>query len=201
MNKNNWEETFQNEGLGDRLSWFNEPTQWELKNNQLKLVTDPETDFWQKTHYGFQADNGHFLFSEIDGDFIIETDVDCDFKNQYDQAGLLIRISDQCWIKTSVEYETNEPNKLGVVVTNHGYSDWSTQDVDDSFTNFKLRVCRNGSDYKVEYFQNSTNKWVQLRLFHLFDEPTIQAGLYACSPKNNQFTASFNYLKISTTNE
>jgi regulation of enolase protein 1 (concanavalin A-like superfamily) len=29
----------------------------------LEIFTDEQTDFWQNTHYGFQRDNGHCLFT------------------------------------------------------------------------------------------------------------------------------------------
>ncbi|MCF6222123.1 MAG: DUF1349 domain-containing protein [Flavobacteriaceae bacterium] len=187
---------FNGSKLNSDLSWHHEPSNWELKNNQLQLFSDAKTDFWQKTHYGFQADNGHFLYTEITGDFILETEVICDFKHQYDQAGLMVRVSDQCWVKTSVEFEIDKSNKLGVVVTNNGFSDWSTQDVDDSFTHFKLRITRKNSDYKVEYYNTQAQNWAQLRLFHLFDNPTVQVGVYACSPKQNGFLSKFQYIRI-----
>ena len=187
---------FNKNNLNPDLSWHDEPSNWELKNNQLQIFTDASTDFWQRTHYGFQADNGHFLYREVSGDFILETEVECDFKHQYDQAGLMVRVSDQCRVKTSVEFEASEPNKLGVVVTNKGFSDWSTQDVEDSFIIFKLRIIRKGSDYKVAYFNTTSKNWIQLRMFHLFDEPRVKVGIYACSPKQKLFSAKFNYLKI-----
>ena len=188
---------FNKNNLNTDLSWHHEPSNWGLKNNQLHVFPDTETDFWQRTHYGFKADNGHFLYTELTGDFVLETEVECDFKHQYDQAGLMVRVSDQCWIKTSVEFESNEPNKLGVVVTNNGYSDWSTQDVADSFTHLKLRIERTGSDYKVSFYDVKTNKWIQIRMLHLFDAPKVKVGIYACSPKKNLFSARFNYMKLS----
>lgn len=190
-------ETFEKNKLNDMFNWHHEPSKWELKNNQLYVFSDAETDFWQKTHYGFEADNGHFLYTEFTGDFVLETEVACDFKHQYDQAGLMIRVSENCWVKTSVEFELNKPNKLGAVVTNNGFSDWSTQDVADSFTQFKLRIQRVGSDYKVSFFDEQVNEWVQIRMLHLFDEPQVKVGIYACSPKQKLFSARFNYMKIS----
>ena len=190
-------ENFTQPSLSPKLKWHSEPSNWSIKDNQLEIETDPETDFWQKTHYGFQVDNGHFLFTDLDGDFILETSVKCNFKHQYDQAGLMIRISEECWVKASVEFEPDEPNKLGAVVTNHGYSDWSTQDVPDSFTDFKLRLTREGSTYKVQYYQSTSEEWIQIRMFHLFDNPVVKAGIYCCSPKTESFTVSFDYMKVS----
>ena len=200
MKEINLFETLNGKELNEKLRWLHEPSKWELKNGQVKIFPDAATDYWQRTHYGFQVDNGHFFYIEVDGDFITETEVECDFNHQYDQAGLMVRVSDQCWLKTSVEFEPTKPNKLGVVVTNKGFSDWSTQDVEDSFSNFKLRIIRKGSDYKVEYYNTETVKWIQIRMLHLFDASGIKVGIYACSPKQNLFSARFNYLKIENNN-
>lgn len=189
-------EKFEKSELHKNLTWFCEPSKWSVKEGQLHIIPDEATDFWQRTHYGFQADNGHFLYTEVTSDFNIEARVQCDFKHQYDQAGLMVRVSDQCWIKTSVEFEPDEPNKLGAVVTNNGFSDWSTQDVDDDFTDYRLRISREDSTYTVTYFHSKSNEWVQIRMFHLLDEPKVKAGLYACSPKKGPFTAQFDYLII-----
>ncbi len=97
-----------------------------------------------RTHYGFIYHDGPFLYANIDSslDVIVSTHVTFTSKNQYDQvscfrpalslvlrssdcvqAGLMIRISPDCWLKTSIEYEgPSEPSRLGAVVTNNGFS-------------------------------------------------------------------------------
>lgn len=189
-------ENFDQPELNRDLTWHHEPNDWKIGNNQLHISPEAGSDFWQKTHYGFQVDNGHFLYVECEGDFTIEAQMHCLFKHQYDQAGLMIRVSDHCWVKTSVEYEPEGANKLGVVVTNYGYSDWSTQDVSDDLTSYKLRISRERSDYTISYFNAYHSEWVQMRIFHLFDQPIVKAGIYCCSPKETGFTASFENLKI-----
>ncbi len=189
-------ETFSQNSIDNRLTWYNEPNRWEVNDEKLSIFPLAETDFWQKTHYGFSPDNGHFLNIKIEGDFICETQVDCKFKNQYDQAGLMVRVSEESWMKTSIEFEQNEPNNLGAVVTSRGYSDWSTQPVSDELINFGLRITRTGSDYKVECKENDAGNWFQLRLFHLEDKPIVDVGVYACSPKGAGFQADFDFLKI-----
>jgi regulation of enolase protein 1 (concanavalin A-like superfamily) len=91
------------------------------------IEADAATDFWQRTHYGFQVDNGHFLYREMTGDFVPTARILFRPVHQYDQAGIMVRVSADCWLKCSVEFEPSGPNRLGAVVTNHGYSDWSTQ--------------------------------------------------------------------------
>jgi regulation of enolase protein 1 (concanavalin A-like superfamily) len=190
------EENFDRQNLNPKLSWFCEPSEWNIENGSLVIATDTETDFWKRTHYGFQVDNGHFLYVEIAHDFVLETEVNYHFVNQYDQAGLMVRNSGDCWMKTGIEYEPGEPNKLGAVVTSHGYSDWSTQDVGDSMTNLKLRVIRKGDDYITQYFNDDRKEWTQLRMFHLEEDSLVKAGIYCCSPKSAGFVARFNYLTI-----
>eukprot|EP00939_MAST-03C_sp_MAST-3C-sp1_P002699 g2699.t1 len=46
--------------------------------------------------------------------------------SQFDQAGIMVRVDDDCWVKAGVEYTDGMP-RLSCVVTNEGYSDWSTQ--------------------------------------------------------------------------
>jgi regulation of enolase protein 1 (concanavalin A-like superfamily) len=116
----------------------------------------------------------------------------------------MVRISPQCWLKTSVEYEPEESNRLGAVVTNQGYSDWSTQDFPDECHEIMLRVRRERSDYLVEYSlplqsPEESEHWTQIRMAHLHDdngEMAVQCGIYACSPKENGYVAEFAFLKI-----
>lgn len=196
MNKLILNEQFSKLQPDKRLTWHTEPASWQIREGQLFLKTEDNTDFWQKTHYGFSADNGHFLGLKVTGDFTMETRVHADYLNQYDQAGLMLRVSPECWIKTSIEFETEKENKLGVVVTQHGHSDWSTQNISKGIRDFSLRISRTGSDYVVAYQENHTNKWIQLRMLHLGDQKEVMTGLYACSPKKGGFTAKFQYLKI-----
>jgi hypothetical protein len=45
------------------------------------------------------------------------------------RTGLMVQCSPSCWLKASVEAGgLGQLGQLGVVVTNGGFSDWSTQD-------------------------------------------------------------------------
>jgi regulation of enolase protein 1 (concanavalin A-like superfamily) len=98
-----------------------------------------------------------------------------------------------------VEYEPEGPSKLGVVVTNRGYSDWSTQDYPAGVLKLALRVRREGEDYLVEYLEPSTQEaWTQIRMAHLDSgvQDVVKCGLYACSPIAAGFRAEFEELII-----
>lgn len=191
---------FRSSPLDSRLTWRGEPAHWSLDSGagHLRVEPDAETDFWQRTHYGFQVDNGHFLFAEVEGDFVLTTHASFRPVHQYDQAGLMVRLSPDGWLKTSIEYELGPTNRLGVVVTNAGYSDWSTQEVPSTIDDIWLRVTRTGPDYLVEHSPDGT-AWTQLRLAHLLEDDgarTVSAGLYACSPKAAGYQADFTFLEI-----
>lgn len=192
------DERFVNPTLDPRLSWRSEPGRWRIESGRLRVEPDAETDFWQRTHYGFQVDSGHFLFAEVAGPFRLATQVRFAPAHQYDQAGLMVRLSADCWLKTSVEYEPGPINRLGVVVTNAGYSDWSTQDVPGELREIWLRLERTGADYLVESSTDGSN-WSQIRLAHLHaddGQQPVAAGLYACSPKAAGYVAEFAYLTL-----
>jgi regulation of enolase protein 1 (concanavalin A-like superfamily) len=193
-------EDFDRPEISPSLYWFNEPGDWRVEGGCL-VINPEKTDFWQKTHYGFEYDNGHCLFYRSSGDFVLSTRVRFFPKHQYDQAGLMVRVSEDYWLKTSVEYEDETLSRLGVVVTNFGYSDWSTQDFDPEKNEIELRVSKSGQDCLVE-FKLGDSPWSQMRMAHLHRvDDVIQAGIYACSPVDVGYTAEFDFLEIAASSQ
>ena len=37
----------------EKMFWFNEPEQWEIKNNSLVMQVTPKSDLWRISHYSF----------------------------------------------------------------------------------------------------------------------------------------------------
>lgn len=180
---------------------MNPPPAWQLRSAPPALVVQPgaPTDFWQGTHYGFREDNGHFLGLAVEGDFSMATRVRFHPRHQYDQAGLMVRVGPHCWVKTSVEYEPVRSPRLGVVVTNQGFSDWSVQDFPASIGEIAFRICREGADFIVEFNSGDSGSWSLLRVTHLDIAPAaaVACGVYACSPKGIGFQAEFEVLTIT----
>lgn len=198
-------ETFAHPQLDSRLSWRCPPSVWSIASSRLLVMPDAGTDFWQKTHYGFEADNGHFLFLRQEGDFILGTGVRVFPAHQYDQAGLMVRFSPECWLKTSVEFEPEGPSRLGAVVTTNGYSDWSTQDFSALSDALVFRITRVKDDFLIECAHGSGGSpgaWSQIRLAHLHlpAAAAVDCGLYACSPKEKGFRAEFSHLSVQKSN-
>ncbi len=197
-------ETFAGPTLDPALRWRNPPPDFALTSHGLAIETAAQTDFWQRTHYGFRVDNGHHLALSIAGDLTVTTKVVSEFRHQYDQAGLLLWASPDCWVKTAVEWESaDEPARLGAVVTNAGYSDWSTQDLAHPYGAAWFRIERRGDDVTVYAGTGPADgenpgALSQIRLARLHAGPgLLEAGLYACSPKGAGFVAHFSFLEIS----
>ncbi len=195
------DEPFTATHLPPLLRWHCEPARWSVEAARRCLRIEPSggTDFWQRTHYGFEADNGHFLFTPLAGDFVLTTRARFHPVHQYDQAGLMVRVSPSCWLKTSVEHEPAGPSRLGAVVGDHAYSDWSTQGFPSGPGEVWLRVRGEGDDYLIEASADGS-RWEQLRVCHLHEgrgQPVL-CGLYACSPKGPGFVAEFDHLTIDS---
>jgi hypothetical protein len=175
--------------------WLNEPSTYTADDG-LHITTDPNTDFWQRTHYGFRNDNGHGLLTAAPGDFQLTTAVRFEPENEYDQCGLLIRADEENWIKASAEYINPQVAELGSVVTNLGYSDWATVAISPTIKKMWYRISRRGPDFLL---QNSYDgqEWLQMRITHLHAATrSLRIGIYACSPTNGRFTCTFEKLTI-----
>ena len=53
----------------NHLKWINKPNNYKIKENEIMIKANCKTDFWQRTHYGFQNDNAHALVIEVEGVF------------------------------------------------------------------------------------------------------------------------------------
>ncbi|MEH7460094.1 hypothetical protein CON65_12105 [Bacillus pseudomycoides] len=182
----------------EQLTVMNEPKYHEVKDKAFIVYSSEETDFWLKTHYGFEVMNGHVFYEEVSVDFQAEVSLRMNPRATYDQAGLFVMLSEECWLKTSLEYIPEGPSHLGAVVTNSGYSDWSTQNFSNEFVKQQLRfrIIRKNGDYTIYVrTEQMSDDWEQVRIAHLMEDRgncPVKIGFYTCSPsKNNGFETEF----------
>lgn len=165
--------------------WMHEPKH-EWNNAELRVSTRAETDFWQGTHYGFRRDNGHCLLTDMEEDFSLVVRCLGKPSNRYDQGGIMLRVDAENWIKIGIEAESKTVSRLGSVVTNLGYSDWATVDIDATIQRMWYRVQGKGADFLIESSENGKS-WNQMRMAHLHAYPgRISVGVYACSPSKGE---------------
>ncbi len=181
------------------LKWTREPKNFILQENRIEIITDPHTDLWQRTYYNFQNDNAPVLQMETAEkffSFIVKTDFSKSH-NRFDQCGIVMYLDSENWLKASVEFENKNFQHLGAVVTNHGYSDWSTTAIPADIKIMWYRFSRRNSDYCIENSVDGKN-FSQMRICHIHKgAEKINFGIYACSPENSSFKAIFTDMQIT----
>ncbi len=181
-----------------KLFWIRQPENFLITDNKIEIITLPNTDLWQRTYYGFQNDNAPVLqtaTTEKYFSFVVKTEFDS--KTRFDQCGIVIYLDSENWLKASVEYENNSFQRLGSVVTNYGYSDWATTDIPADIKSVWYRLSRMESDYLIEFSYNGID-FKQMRICHLAKgAQTINFGIYACSPEQSSFKATFTQMEIT----
>lgn len=173
--------------------WLNEPTRWQVTDNCLTVTTDEKTDFWRETYYGFTRDSGHFLgFLTGDG-FTAKIRIQGEFRTLYDQAGLMVRIDENHWVKTGVEFTDGEPF-LSTVITD-GKSDWSVSQPFKQLEDFYIRVTVAKGALRVQASRDGTF-WPLLRLAPFPVASAYEVGPTACTPERSGLTIDFSEFSI-----
>ena len=183
----------------ENLFWIREPERWSWEEKALTVQTQPGTDLWQRTYYGFQNDNAPVLQMETEETFFSFTvRTEFDSKHRFDQCGVAIYLDSENWLKASIEYENDRIQRLGSVVTNQGYSDWATTDIPAAVKSMWYRLSRRESDFCIECSEDG-EVFRQMRICHLTAAGTgrITFGVYACSPEQSSFRARFSRFEVS----
>ena len=182
----------------EALQWVREPKQYTVTDEKIEIVTEPYTDLWQRTYYHFRNDNAPVLQMETEEKFFSFTvKTDFDSVGRFDQCGVAVYLDSDNWLKASVEVENGQFQHLGCVVTNNGYSDWSTQEIAADVKTMWYRLSRREDDYCVECSMDG-QRWQQLRVCHLWQGGgTVRFGIYACSPENSSFQAAFTHMEVT----
>ncbi len=179
------------------LRWTREPLNWEMNDDTIRITTKPHTDLWQRTYYHFRNDNAPVLQMTTDEryfSFVVRTEFDS--KHRFDQCGVVMYLDSENWLKASIEYENERFQHLGSVVTNLGYSDWATTEIDASVKSMWYRLSRRADDFCIECSENGQT-FCQMRICHMHKATdAVSFGIYACSPEDSSFCATFSQMQL-----
>ena len=180
------------------MEWIRKPKACTVTADSVEIMTEPFTDLWQRTYYHFRNDNAPVLqmsTAEQFFSFVVKTEFDT--KVRYDQSGIIMYLDCDNWLKASVEYENDQIQRLGSVVTNHGYSDWASADIDASIKSVWFRFSRREDDFCIESsFDGVTFQQMSIcHMFHAGEEITF--GVYACSAEDSSFRARFTDMELT----
>lgn len=181
-----------------KFRWTREPESYKVGHDTVEIVTKPYTDLWQRTYYHFQNDNAPVFQMETEEkyfSFIVKTEFE-ESHHRFDQCGIVMYLDSENWLKGSIEYENDEYQHLGSVVTNNGYSDWATTVIDASVKSMWYRFSRREDDYCIECSTDGVT-FSQMRICHMYSgKGKIRFGIYACSPEESSFRAVFSDMSI-----
>ena len=198
--------------LGEAVnSWRDERLTWtnaegldkfeEYKGESLRLKPKANTDIWSRTFYQppFEAFTAPCLTLPLErsGHATVEAAFTLDPQNQFDQAGVVAFVDHNHSLKAGLEYVDGQP-RLSVVVTNRGYSDWSTMPFNE--LSLRLRLHKRDASFVVQVIPEDSEKKAEfIRIAHL-DGPKERAkvnmGVYACNPEKSGGTAIFDDVTV-----
>jgi regulation of enolase protein 1 (concanavalin A-like superfamily) len=176
-----------------RMRWLNEPASWKRTGDAIAVRSRPKTDFWRKTFYGYITDSGHFLYASVSGDFTFEARISGEFSAQYDQAGLMIRLDAENWMKCGTEVVDGV--RHASVVFTRDYSDWSAIKGVTGDGPVWWRAVRKAESLETLYSVDGKT-YTSIRLGYLVPAAEIMVGVMCASPEGSGFDCVFERLAL-----
>jgi uncharacterized protein len=174
-------------------AWLNQPPHWNETGDTLTETVPSGTDYWRVTHYGFIRDNGPFRYQEQSGNFEVRVRIRGNYYELYHQAGLMVRIDEENWIKAGIEFVNGQQNVSAVVT--RGFSDWSVLARSDSPAFIWLRLQRYNDTVQISYSMDS-QKWTMVRLAFFPPQVPVKIGMVAAAPGKEEFEVTFDHFSI-----
>jgi regulation of enolase protein 1 (concanavalin A-like superfamily) len=164
----------------DRCQWLNEPVRWDLGPDGLAVVTDQATDFWRRTHYGFTRHSGHVFGQEAIGAFTATLRIRARYESLYDQAGLMVLVDEENWVKAGIEWSDGEA-LLGSVLT-LGCSDWAVGMFQGDPSDFWIKVTVDEGVLRIQASVDG-RRWPMVRLCPFPQARRYVVGPMCCTPE------------------
>jgi regulation of enolase protein 1 (concanavalin A-like superfamily) len=113
-----------------RFSWHGGMPEHTISGAVMSVTPTPNLDYWSKTFYEplLVKHDAQTLLTPVAADMeaTITTAFTLKPRAQFDQAGIMVLVDESTWLKAGLEFTDGAP-RLSCVVTNDGFSDWSTQ--------------------------------------------------------------------------
>jgi uncharacterized protein len=174
-------------------TWLNEPAQWSLDKGILRVTTDFKTDFWRETHYGFVRHTGHLFGHRTSGDFTASVRVRGAFRELYDQAGIMVLLDEQRWVKVGIEYSDARSSVSSVLTT--AKSDWALSAFSGDPGDFWVRATLADGVLKLQVSADG-KAWPFIRLCPFPTAPAYFVGPMCCTPERAGLEVEFSNFKI-----
>lgn len=189
-----------------RFEWSNGVPQHSIdaEGGAITITPTPNLDYWSRTFYEplLVKHDAQCLLTPVAADMeaTLTTAFTLRPRAQFDQAGIMVLVDEVTWVKAGIEFTDGSP-RLSCVVTNDGYSDWSTQvwpdwDTAEQSTSIRVRVSKlipgsaqgpalvfEAAPWAESVTVESAAPWVQIRIASLRSEQRPwRMGIFSISP-------------------
>jgi regulation of enolase protein 1 (concanavalin A-like superfamily) len=179
--------------LANGLQWLNEPPEWAVDEEGLRIVPRAPSDFFRP--YGREPkDNACLLYRQTTGDFTAATCVDVVLADFGDAAAITVRASATQWAKLCLERSPIGEISVVSVVTDP-WSDDSNGELVAS-PECHLRLTRKGNVFGMHYSTDGRT-WRFVRTFGLEMPDEVKVGIHAQAPFTPGCRVRFRSLTIS----
>ncbi|UFN45435.1 DUF1349 domain-containing protein [Nocardioides okcheonensis] len=169
--------------------WTNEPAEVVAEGDGLRVTAREGSDAWRLTSYGFIHSSEHALLATMDPESAVEVQFRLDLAEQFDQAGIFVKVDDHSWVKAGVELSDGEES-LGAVVT-RGASDWSLSPV-PAWAGRLVTVRGSWSGNALTIRARVDDEpWRLVRVAPLETSGPVTAGPFCCAPTRSGLTVHF----------
>lgn len=180
-----------------KMNSFNEPEKWEIKDkNTFSMFVPAKTDYWRISHYGFTVDDAPFYYATYGGEFEVKVKITGNYVTTFDQMGIMLRINEEEWIKSGVEFVNGKQNVSAVVT--HKTSDWSVVELSQAPTSIWMKAVRKLDAVEI-FYSLDDKKYTMLRTCYFKDNAPVMVGLVAACPDGKGFNATFENFKVTPT--
>lgn len=177
----------------EKMTWYNEPEKWSITDGALAMDVTPKSDYWRISHYGFTVDDAPFYYATYGGEFEAKVKVTGDYKTRFDQAGLMVRIDHENYIKAGIEYVDGRYN-LSVVVT-HRTSDWSVIALDRPVESVWIKAVRRRDAVEI-FYSFDDKEYTMMRNAWLQDNTPVMVGMMGACPDGDGFSVRFDGFSV-----
>jgi regulation of enolase protein 1 (concanavalin A-like superfamily) len=176
------------------MQWMNEPLIYRHQAGELSLRAAAQTDFWRKTHDGDIRHNGHFWFQPVSGNFTASVKITGKYRDQYDQAGLMVRIDESTWLKCGIEYKDGA--QCASTVVTRDWSDWSIVELNNPESTW-IRLERLACTFETA-FSLDGRAYRLMRQAYLSGESQLDVGLMIAAPTGPGFDVTFSNFTLTS---
>lgn len=176
-------------------TWTHVPVSSAIGPAGMSAVAAEGSDAWRLTSYGFIHDSEHALVAPFAPGRGMEVSFVADFSQQFDQAGIFLRVDAHRWVKAGVEF-ADGALQIGGVVTDE-YSDWSVAPVPDwNRQEITIRMSRAGGALTIRA-RSGRAPWRLVRVAPLPDDLDASAGPYVCAPSRAGLEVTFTSWRLT----